>query len=154
LGERERERVHANAHRFDDLWYIWQREHGLRILAKDRLLNPRNINKTRILLDQVVELGSYIKRARAFAIGRTKDKPGVRARARAYDEEPMRLPRIRRAGAGRESEGDVERRDSDGDGREGSDGVSIISVPGSLVERLGGMEVGRRSSVDGELGVE
>jgi hypothetical protein len=146
--------VHANAHRFDDLWHIWQREHGLRILAKDRLLNPRGVSKARVMLDQIVELGSYIKRARAFAIGRTKEKPGVRARARAYDEEPMRLPRIPGAGAGRESEGDVERRDSDGDGREGSDGVTIISVPGSLVERLGGMEVGRRSSVDGELGVE
>jgi hypothetical protein len=87
--------MHCN--RFDDLWYIWQREHGLRIRAKDEVLNPQSKSrrKRRIMLEEVKDLGKYIKRARAYAIGRTKDKPGMwtrvksEVRGRRY-EQPLR----------------------------------------------------------------
>jgi hypothetical protein len=134
--------------RFDNLWYIWQREHGLRIRVKDEILNPQRRNRRRNMLEEVKGLGKYIRRARAYAIGRTKDKPGMwtrvksEVRGRRY-EQPLRGQR----------DGNT-RRSCEGDVRESSDDGSTISVPGSLVERLGGLELGRRTSQSGEILIE
>lgn len=126
--------------RHDDLWCIWQREHGIRIREKDGLLRPQNTSRMRVAVDGLREFGRWIKRARAFAIGRTEERPSIltRAASRARESyQDLPRPRLRRAA----SESDI---------RKSSDGASTISVPGSFVERLGGLDLSRTLSMNAE----
>jgi hypothetical protein len=84
---------------------------------------------------------SRIKRARVYAIGLTNERPGV---LRRTIEKLSLLGGVQDITPGRKSL-TLRRTASEGD-LKGKSFESVMSLPGSLAERLGGLELDRRAS--------
>ncbi|KAH3944646.1 hypothetical protein HBI56_171770 [Parastagonospora nodorum] len=111
---------------FNDLWLIWQREHWLRIKAKDKSMRTVEPGLVR-------GLARWVRHAH----GRAEEKPWRKLRLVQRTIEGVQ--RVRAATYGRR----LMRKASEGDLKGGGVEAEVESLTGSLVERLDAFRWGR-----------
>jgi hypothetical protein len=125
----------------DDLWRIWQREHGVRILGKDLKLKGKaggSVSAMQMALGGLKKAGLRIKRS---VIGRE----AVEWELRQLEERKREL-RVREK---RSKAAKVEW--ANANATQGAAG-STISLPGSFTERLERFDLGKTSGNEGGVG--